>query len=145
MNPLFQASEKAIKSAMYANGSIQQSTGFFRRNKTKSVLHHDLCDLASRTDDPAIIQLAGKIQGIMGFTGRMRYPDMLPYPKVPHDVYTEEHANGCIVLTERLLHHVRYKYLAGGERRVNGARRDDRGGGDVGGENGEEMMADDLS
>lgn len=69
-------------------------------------------ELAHRTNDNQIIKLSQKLQSVVGVSGRMRYPDALPYPKVPHDVFKENHAMVAMKLTQELFDHIHLQYLS---------------------------------
>lgn len=68
-----------------------------------SIKGHDLCELATATEDEELVQIASRLQVILGFVGQLRYPDYLPYPKIPNEMYTNEQAVKAMELTRILL------------------------------------------
>jgi len=56
------------------------------------VVTHDICELTLFTHNPRLITAAQQLHSIVGMTPRMRYPDFLPSPNTPRDVYTLEMA-----------------------------------------------------
>ena len=52
---------------------------------------------------------AQNIQGLVGATPRMRYPDFLPFPKTPSDVFSLQDAITVHELTETALEYIQYE------------------------------------
>ena len=67
------------------------------------VMTRNICELSWYTDNPNLVTAARQLQRIVGMTPRMCYPDFLPPPKTPRDVYTLEMAlNGYGIVDEAL-------------------------------------------
>ena len=71
------------------------------------VMSRDICELASFTDSPQLVTTAQRLHGIVGATPRMCYPDFLPSPKTPRDVYTLEMALNAYGIAEETLQLIR--------------------------------------
>ena len=108
-----QAAEKALKACLISK-DIQ----------AVNIKSHDLCDLASAIKDDYLVKLASNLQIIIGFVGQLRYPDYLPYPKIPHDMYSEEQARRAAKLTRTLLCSIVETYISEGEELGAGDNRD---------------------
>jgi len=63
----------------------------------------DICELASFTSNPQLITAAQQLQGIVGMTPRMRYPDFLPSPKTPRDIYSLDMALNAYGIADEAL------------------------------------------
>ena len=72
------------------------------------VMTHDICELASFTDSPRLVTAARQLHGIVGMTPRMRYPDFLPSPMTPRDVYSLETALNAFGIVEESLQLIRH-------------------------------------
>lgn len=59
--------------------------------------------MASATEDDELIQIASRLQVIIGFAGQVRYPDYLPYPKIPNELYSFEQATRVMELTRIMM------------------------------------------
>ena len=70
-------------------------------------LTHDVCELASFTDDPRLVTAARQLHDIVGMTPRMRYPDFLPSPKTPRDVYSVDMALSAYGIVDEALQLIR--------------------------------------
>jgi len=68
---------------------------------------HDILELASFTDIPHFVTAARQLHSIVGMTPRMRYPDFLPSPKTPRDVYTLEMALNAYGIVDEALQLIR--------------------------------------
>ena len=84
----FQASEKALKAALYA----VHSPGRYG---------HNLPSLAAELNEE-IQNLAAGLQQHLGDHARMRYPDVC-YGKIPHDLYSKADATKAVQLTTDLI------------------------------------------
>ena len=99
----FQAFEKGLKALLFA--SMQEF----------AFTTHDICKLAAMTGDAILQDKACQVQGIVGVSSRMRYPDMLPSPKIPRDAYSLDDALHAYQSTQsslRLIYH-RIRKLTG--------------------------------
>ena len=90
-----QAAEKALKAVLYT----RDSTSVYMRS-------HDLLPLAGQVGDPLLIELAGQLESCTSQHTRMRYPDMHMYPKIPADVFKEEHASVCRDVASKIVERV---------------------------------------
>ena len=89
-----QAAEKALKAAQYA-------TDAFKTNV------HNLVQNSLMLDDSRLVTVSSQLEGCVGDSTRMRYPDRLDYPKIPKDVYTEEDAHQALEAATEILQIVR--------------------------------------
>jgi len=71
------------------------------------VMSRDICELASFTDSRHLVTAARRLHGIVGATPCMRYPDFLPSPKTPRDIYTLEMALNAYGIVEESLQLIR--------------------------------------
>ena len=58
-------------------------------------------------DDPRLVTISRELEGCLGDSTSMRYPDRLDYPKIPRDVYTEQHAHQALEAAREILQIVR--------------------------------------
>ena len=56
-------------------------------------LSHDIPYLAQRLKDSVLQDLADQLERRVGPHARMRYPDVLVYPRVPADVFSDDDAS----------------------------------------------------
>ncbi|KAL8590857.1 hypothetical protein ACOMHN_063169 [Nucella lapillus] len=77
-----QSVEKALKGALY-----------FRNADSPCLQSHRLPQLARQIGDEPLQQLADQMESRMGPHIRMRYPDVLAYPNIPADVYSDHDVN----------------------------------------------------
>jgi len=75
-------------------------------------MSRDICELASFTNNPRLVTAARQLHSIVGTTPRMRYPDFLPSPKTPRDIYTLEMALNAYGIAEELLQLIRQSVQA---------------------------------
>jgi len=80
---------------------------YTHKDMNASQLSHDLCDLSALTNDTELCSAALRLQGLIGPTPRMRYPDFLPFPKIPRDVYSIQDALTVNELTETTMKRIR--------------------------------------
>jgi HEPN domain-containing protein len=100
-----QVAEKALKAILYAVGS-------------RIVLGHSVWDLVRRCAevDPALAQLASDGAFLDQFYIPTRYPNGLPSPAVPSEMYTVSQAQTALESAERILHLVdEYLHLSGSQ------------------------------
>lgn len=64
---------------------------------------HNLVELASQTGDTQLKNIARRLHGMLGDTSRMRYPDSVPPPMLPRDMYSLRVAVSVHELTEEAL------------------------------------------
>ena len=72
---------------------------------------HDLEGNALRLNDQQLSTLSRKLEGLLGSSTRMRYPDQLTFPKIPTDVYSEQDALQAIELAREIVQQVGRKFL----------------------------------
>ena len=96
-----QAAEKAIKAALIARNTDEDIPG----------AGHDLIDMCQLLADPSLSELVLTLHNMIGVPSRMRYPDMLPHPQVPHDVYTGPQASNAWEIAGQILQHVHQNYI----------------------------------
>jgi len=89
--------EKGLKALLLS----KQTTSYM------PVMTHDICELSSFTDNPHLVVTARRLHSIVGLTSRMRYPDFLPSPKTPRDVYTLEMALNAFDIVDETLRFIR--------------------------------------
>ena len=75
-------------------------------------MSRDICELALFTDSNHLVSAARRLHSIVGTTPRMRYPDFLPTPKTPRDVYTLEMALSAYGIVEESLQLIRQSVQA---------------------------------
>ncbi|XP_076453314.1 sacsin-like [Babylonia areolata] len=90
-----QAVEKAMKAVIY-----------FRDAEKMFMQSHALSQLAVIVGDSDIITMVRDIERRLGQHTRMRYPDVLGYPRVPADEYTEDDASWACDVAARVLERV---------------------------------------
>ncbi|KAK6165582.1 hypothetical protein SNE40_022485 [Patella caerulea] len=86
-----QSAEKALKAVWY------------KIDANKVSQDHNLNRVASGLPYPNLVQLAAELQSTIGEHTRMRYPDTVSYPKIPHDVYNESHSTPACILTRQII------------------------------------------
>ena len=62
----------------------------FHRDSDSITHSHILLHLASDVGDSVLIGLAGQLEERLKSHMRMRYPDVLVYPLIPADVYSDD-------------------------------------------------------
>ncbi|XP_068720137.1 sacsin-like [Montipora capricornis] len=88
-----QAAEKAIKAVRYENG-------------VEKVDVHNLVLNCSDLADTKLIDLARALEKLVGDSTRMRYPDRVPHPQIPNDLYSRSMANEAQEIAARIVAHV---------------------------------------
>ena len=69
---------------------------------------HNLLQNALMLHDTQLTTLSGQLEGHVGDSTRMRYPDQVLSPdKIPNDVYSEEMARRALELATKILDIVR--------------------------------------
>ncbi|KAI0238871.1 hypothetical protein LSAT2_010379 [Lamellibrachia satsuma] len=99
---VYGAVEKAVRSVL-----LMQTQQTMALSDTS-----DLHALATATQDRDIIRTSLHVQTVTGSSERMLRPDLLSFPKVPRDVYSQSNADTMLELTESLLDYTRDLYLA---------------------------------
>ena len=92
------AAEKALKAAQYSKDA----------DKTNQ---HNLYTNASGLGSDELTALASSLEGLLGDSARMRYPDRTGFVEIPNDVYTRDMAVEAQSYAQRI--------LAGVERYIN--------------------------
>ena len=91
-----QAAEKALKAAQYSKDA----------NKTNV---HNLLQNSLMLNDSQLTTLSEQLECHVGDSTRMRYPDQVDFPHVPHDVYSQERAHQALAFATEILDIVRNK------------------------------------
>ncbi|KAK6180312.1 hypothetical protein SNE40_012494 [Patella caerulea] len=86
-----QSAEKALKAVWYNIDAHKVS------------LDHNLNSVASGLPNSDLVQLAAELQSTIGEHTRMRYPDKLSYPNIPHDAYNESVSTSACRLTRKII------------------------------------------
>jgi len=94
----YQAAEKALKAAQYAEDAF----------KTRA---HSLIRIAGRLGDSQLAIIANQLENRVIDSTRMRYPDQLCYPQIPNDVYTDRMAHEVLELARTILDRVRHSFV----------------------------------
>ncbi|PFX28348.1 sacsin-like [Stylophora pistillata] len=89
-----QSAEKALKAVQFADDA-------FKTNR------HNLTLNASQLDDSELLELATQLEHQLVDSTHMRYPDRMPYPQIPNDVYSAEKAREGLRLAGEILQRVR--------------------------------------
>jgi sacsin len=55
--------------------------------------------------------LASELEGLIGDSTRMRYPDRMQYPDIPHSVYTNTMASKAVELADQIIQEVKSKFI----------------------------------
>ena len=84
------AAEKALKAAQYSKDA----------DKTNQ---HNLYTNASGLGSAELTALASSLEGLLGDSARMRYPDRTGFVEIPNDVYTHDMAVKAQSYAERIL------------------------------------------
>ncbi|XP_076451311.1 sacsin-like [Babylonia areolata] len=86
-----QCAEKALKAVL------------FRRDASHAMkTSHDICSLAARVGDAQIQADGTQLHDVVQYHTRMRYPDLIFFPKIPSDVYGESDAQRACDLAEKI-------------------------------------------
>lgn len=93
-----QAAEKALKAVQYSRDAYKTNV-------------HNLEQNSSTLDDSMLVTLSRDLEGQLGDSTRMRYPDQIEFPRIPNDVYTEEKARYAKQMATDILHHVQEKIV----------------------------------
>ena len=80
--------EKALKAVLY-----------FRNANSSRLKEDSLVILASAVGDDTLKELARQLEERVGNHRRMRYPDLLMFPKIPADVYGADDASAACTAT----------------------------------------------
>ena len=70
-------------------------------------MEHTLIVNASHLSDDELLNLASELESVTGDSTKMRYPDRLIAPGIPHTHYSEEHAREAIDLAKKILQRAR--------------------------------------
>ena len=71
---------------------------------------HDLSCNASYLGDSDLARIASDLECCVVDSTRMRYPDRVNYPAIPHDVYTDDMAEKVLGLAREILERVRQNW-----------------------------------
>ncbi|KAK3746289.1 hypothetical protein QZH41_016544, partial [Actinostola sp. cb2023] len=93
-----QSAEKALKAAQYSRDADKSST-------------HNLSGIASSLGNSELISLAYSMECLLGDSTRMRYPDRVQCPNIPHDIYTRNMATQALELAREILNVVKAKFV----------------------------------
>ncbi|XP_078348598.1 sacsin-like [Oculina patagonica] len=95
-----QAAEKALKAAQYMVDA-------------KKMNIHNLVENSLSLSDPDLTDLAGQLESLIGDSARMRYPDSMCYPHIPHDVYSAQMAQEALGIAKKIVERVRGRVFSG--------------------------------
>lgn len=95
---MLQAAEKALKAAQYSVNA----------HKTNI---HNLVQNSLTLDDSQLTTLSSQLESCLGDSTRMRYPDQVCFPRIPHDVYSRDMAQEALGLARSILDRVRGRVL----------------------------------
>ncbi|KAK3727489.1 hypothetical protein QZH41_006426 [Actinostola sp. cb2023] len=93
-----QSAEKALKAAQYSRDADKSST-------------HNLSGIAIRLGNSELSSLAHSVECLLGDSTRMRYPDRVQYPNIPHDIYTRDMAAQAVERAREILNVVKAKFV----------------------------------
>ena len=91
-----QAAEKALKAARYCKDADKTNV-------------HNLVENCYGLEDPELVQTARELESLVGDSTRMRYPDRMSYPQIPHDVYSQCMAARAKEIAEKIVERVKIK------------------------------------
>ena len=91
-----QAAEKALKAARYCKDADKTNV-------------HNLVENCYGLEDPELVQSARELEILVGDSTRMRYPDRMSYPQIPHDVYSQGMAARAKEIAEKIVERVKIK------------------------------------
>lgn len=89
-----QAAEKALKAAKYTIDVDKSNV-------------HNLNLICSGLDDSVLLHLASQLEGLVGSSTRMRYPDNLCFPRIPNEVYNAQMAEEALDLVKEIVERVK--------------------------------------
>ena len=67
---------------------------------------HNLVLNCSDLADTKLIDLARELEKLVGDSTRMRYPDRVPRPQIPNELYSRSMANEAQEIAARIVAHV---------------------------------------
>ena len=91
-----QAAEKALKSARYVTGADKMNV-------------HNLVANCEGLHDVHLTNLASQLESLVIDSTRMRYPDQMCFPCIPHDEYSFSMAQQALELATNILAKVKSK------------------------------------
>lgn len=91
-----QAAEKALKAVQFADDANHAT-----------IKGHNLNLLARITNDQTLKDTASLLEGVVGSSSQLRYPDNLQYPRIPHDIYTKEKAGQALQYAREIVQKVK--------------------------------------
>lgn len=68
---------------------------------------HNLVENCLGLSDAELTDLAGQLESLVGDSARMRYPDSMCYPHIPHDVYSSQMAQEALGIAKKIVERVR--------------------------------------
>ena len=84
-----QTSEKALKAVLY-----RRDAGHGQK------FSHDICAIAGTVRDTQMDNLVSRMNSLVKYHTRMRYPDFLSFPNIPSDIYSESEAREACDLAQ---------------------------------------------
>ena len=72
---------------------------------------HDLRSIAISLGNAQIIGLALSMTNVVGDSYKMRYPDCIDFPNIPHDVYTRDMAIKSVEIATQILNEIPSQFL----------------------------------
>ena len=68
---------------------------------------HNLVENSLGLSDPELTDMAGQLKSLVGDSARMRYPDNMCYPRIPHDEYSAQMAHEALRIAKKIVERVR--------------------------------------
>lgn len=68
---------------------------------------HNLVENCVGLNDPELTDLASQLESLVGDSARMRYPDNMCYPQIPHDVYSAQMAQQALEIAKKVIERVK--------------------------------------
>ena len=68
---------------------------------------HNLNVICCGLNDSALLHLASQLEGLLGSSTRMRYPDNLYFPRIPNEEYDAQMAEEALRLAKEIVDRVK--------------------------------------
>ncbi len=91
---IFKGAEKGLKAAVFTIDS-------------KRTNEHNLGLIAEDIDNANLKSLASQLERLLGSSTHLRYPNMWPYPTIPHTAYDQDKAEKALALTGKLMEEIK--------------------------------------
>ena len=70
---------------------------------------HNLNRICNGLNDAELANFASQLEGLVGGSARMRYPDCFTCPQIPHEVYSSQQARESLHLATEIVRRVKPK------------------------------------